>query len=47
MGEAQRGGGEDGMGPEFARGGRGGVWDSAVVKEAVRYMLGKPDTAAR
>ena len=37
LGEAGRGGGEDGSGPEFARGGRGGVWDSTVVHEAVRY----------
>lgn len=42
LGEAARGGGEDGSGPEFARGGKGGVWDSAVVHEAVRYMLAKP-----
>lgn len=43
LGEATRGGGEDGTGPEFRRGGENGVWDTAVAKEAVRYMLAKPD----
>ncbi|KAK2765584.1 SWI/SNF complex component snf12 [Arachnomyces sp. PD_36] len=43
LGEATRGGGEDGTGPEFRRGGANGVWDTAVAKEAVRYMLAKPD----
>ena len=41
MGDATRGGGEDGSGPEFARGGRDGVWGTPVVQEAVRYMLAK------
>ena len=36
MGEVGRGGGEDGSGPEFAKGGKGGVWDSELVQEAVR-----------
>ena len=43
LGEATRGGGEDGAGAEFRRGGTDGVWDTAVAKEAVRYMLAKPD----
>lgn len=42
LGEAGRGGGEDGSGPEFARGGEDGVWGSAAVTEAVRYMLARP-----
>jgi len=42
LGEATRGGGEDGSGPEFARGGKDGVWDSDATREAVRYMLAKP-----
>ncbi|KAK5088855.1 SWI/SNF and RSC complex subunit Ssr3 [Lithohypha guttulata] len=42
LGEATRGGGEDGSGPEFARGGKDGVWGSESVTEAVRYMLAKP-----
>lgn len=42
LGEAARGGGEDGSGPEFARGGKDGVWGSDSVAEAVRYMLAKP-----
>lgn len=45
LGEATRGGGEDGSGPEFARGGRDGVWGSEPVTEAVRYMLAKPQAA--
>ena len=47
VGEASRGGGEDGLGIEFQRGGKGGVWDSEVVREAVRYMLAKPDVLAQ
>ncbi|CAI7668630.1 unnamed protein product [Penicillium crustosum] len=46
MGEATRGGGEDGSGPEFRYGGVDGPWDSEVAKEAVRYMLAKPEAAA-
>lgn len=42
LGEAGRGGGEDGTGPEFARGGKDGVWGSQAVAEAVRYRLAKP-----
>jgi len=42
LGEAGRGGGEDGSGPEFAKGGKDGVWGSELVTEAVRYMLAKP-----
>lgn len=45
LGEATRGGGEDGSGPEFRRGGDDGVWDSTVAREAVRYMLAKPEAA--
>jgi len=43
LGEATRGGGEDGSGPEFRRGGAGGAWDTPVAREAVRYMLAKPE----
>ncbi|KAA8644791.1 hypothetical protein EYZ11_005146 [Aspergillus tanneri] len=45
LGEATRGGGEDGSGPEFRRGGSEGVWDTPVAREAVRYMLAKPEAA--
>ena len=45
LGEANRGGGEDASGPEFRRGGSEGVWNAPVVREAVRYMLAKPDAA--
>jgi SWI/SNF-related matrix-associated actin-dependent regulator of chromatin subfamily D len=43
LGEAARGGGEDGMGAEFSKGGKEGVWGSEPVLEAVRYMLAKPE----
>lgn len=46
MGEATRGGGEDGNGPEYRYGGVDGPWDSEVAKEAVRYMLAKPEAQA-
>lgn len=42
MGEATRGGGEDGSGAEFRRGGTNSAWDTPVAAEAVRYMLAKP-----
>lgn len=42
LGEGTRGGGEDGSGPEFRRGGANSAWDTAVAKEAVRYMLSRP-----
>lgn len=45
LGEAARGGGEDGMGVEFARGGDNGVWGSDLTREAVRYLLAKPSAA--
>ncbi|KAJ5294823.1 hypothetical protein PENANT_c014G07792 [Penicillium antarcticum] len=45
LGEATRGGGEDGSGPEFRYGGTEGPWDTVVAKEAVRYMLAKPEAA--
>ncbi|KAH8422836.1 SWIB/MDM2 domain-containing protein [Aspergillus melleus] len=45
LGEATRGGGEDGSGPEFRRGGADGAWDTPVAREAVRYMLAKPEAA--
>ncbi|KAL4871774.1 hypothetical protein BDV12DRAFT_183599 [Aspergillus spectabilis] len=45
LGEAPRGGGEDGSGPEFRRGGSDSVWDTVVAREAVRYMLAKPEAA--
>ena len=47
VGEASRGGGEDGSGPEFHRGGDAGVWNTPVVREAVRYMLARPDATAQ
>ncbi|KAL4933665.1 uncharacterized protein BDV17DRAFT_278839 [Aspergillus undulatus] len=43
LGEAGRGGGEDGSGAEFRRGGEESVWDTVVAHEAVRYMLAKPE----
>ncbi|KAJ5084423.1 hypothetical protein NUU61_009002 [Penicillium alfredii] len=46
LGEATRGGGEDGSGPEFRRGGTDGAFDTSVAKEAVRYMLAKPEATA-
>ena len=46
LGEAARGGGEDGSGPEFRRGGEDGAWSTPVAREAVRYMLAKPEAAA-
>ncbi|PYH41494.1 PCI-domain-containing protein [Aspergillus saccharolyticus JOP 1030-1] len=45
LGEATRGGGEDASGPEFRRGGTDGAWDTPVAREAVRYMLAKPEVA--
>jgi SWI/SNF-related matrix-associated actin-dependent regulator of chromatin subfamily D len=42
LGEATRGGGEDGSGPEFRRGASNGAWDTPVAREAVRYLLAKP-----
>ena len=47
LGEATRGGGEDGSGPEFQKGGSEGVWGSQIVKEAVRYRLAKEVTPRR
>lgn len=46
LGDAPRGGGEDASGPEFRRGGPDSPWDTPVAKEAVRYMLAKPDASA-
>ena len=43
LGEATRGGGEDGSGPEFQRGGAESMWNSNIVREQVRYMLAKED----
>lgn len=43
LGEAVRGGGEDGSGPEFRRGGTDSAWNAPVAREAVRYMLSRPD----
>lgn len=45
LGEATRGGGEDGCGPEFRRGGSNSIWDTPAAREAVRYMLAKPDAS--
>ena len=39
LGEATRGGGEDGMAGEFRRGGKEGVWGSETAREAVELML--------
>ena len=47
LGEATRGGGEDGSAPEFQKGGSEGVWGTQVVKEAVRYKLAKDVTPRR
>lgn len=47
LGEATRGGGQDGSGPEFRRGGTDSPWNAPVAREAVRYMLAKPDRAHR
>ncbi|KAJ5736801.1 uncharacterized protein N7483_001926 [Penicillium malachiteum] len=45
LGDVNTGG--DASGAEFRRGGDASVWDSTVAREAVRYMLAKPDAAAR
>jgi SWI/SNF-related matrix-associated actin-dependent regulator of chromatin subfamily D len=44
LGEAVRGGGEDGSGPEFRRGGADSAWNAPVAREAVRYMLARPES---
>ena len=36
----------DPNGLEFQRGGPDSVWDSAIAKEAVRYLLAKPEAAS-
>ncbi len=41
MGEATRGGGEDGLGEEFRKGGREGVWGSEGVRETVGLMISR------
>ncbi|KAI9857491.1 MAG: SWI/SNF complex component snf12 [Trichoglossum hirsutum] len=41
LGEATRGGGEDGGGEEWRRGGQGGVWGSEGVRESVGLWLAK------
>lgn len=46
LGEGQRGGGEDGNGSEFRRGGEDSAWDTPVAREAIRYLLAKPEAAA-
>lgn len=46
LGEAGRGGGEDGSAPEFRHGGTDSPWDTVVAQEAVRYMLAKPEASA-
>ncbi|KAJ5085364.1 hypothetical protein N7532_010135 [Penicillium argentinense] len=35
----------DGTGPEFRRGGSNSAWETPVAKDAVRYMLAKPELA--
>lgn len=42
MGEATRGGGEDGQGDEFRKGGEDGVWGSQGVRETVGLWLSRP-----
>ncbi|MCJ1353271.1 MAG: SWI/SNF complex component snf12 [Icmadophila ericetorum] len=39
LGEATRGGGEDGVGEEFRRGGKNGVWGTEIVRESVGLMV--------
>lgn len=39
LGEASKGGGEDGAGEEFRRGGKGGVWGTENVRESVGLMV--------
>lgn len=39
LGEGTRGGGEDGTGPEWTRGGANGAWDTPVAKESAKYLL--------
>ncbi|KAL9114053.1 MAG: hypothetical protein Q9227_001825 [Pyrenula ochraceoflavens] len=46
LGEATKGGNEDGTAPEFQRGGSAGMWDTDIVKEAVRYRLAKPEAGS-
>ncbi|MCJ1282684.1 SWI/SNF complex component snf12 [Xylographa opegraphella] len=41
MGEATRGGGEDGLSEEFRRGGKDGVWGTESVRESVGLMVAK------
>ncbi|KAI9696054.1 MAG: SWI/SNF complex component snf12 [Candelina mexicana] len=41
MGEATRGGGEDGQGEEFRRGGKRGVWGTEPVRESVALWLSR------
>lgn len=41
LGEAVRGG-DDASGPEFQRGGDAGIWNSDVVREAVRFRTAVP-----
>lgn len=36
------GGGTNGAGAEFRRGGENGAWDTPAAREAVRYLLAKP-----
>jgi SWI/SNF-related matrix-associated actin-dependent regulator of chromatin subfamily D len=41
LGEATRGGGEDGVDEEWRRGGKDGVWGSEVARESVSLWLAK------
>lgn len=45
LGDATFAGGGDGSGPEFRRGGPDSAWNSPVAREAIRYMLAKPEAA--
>ncbi|OCK79252.1 hypothetical protein K432DRAFT_300263 [Lepidopterella palustris CBS 459.81] len=41
LGEATRGGGEDGVGEEWRRGGKDGVWGSEIARESVSLWLAR------
>lgn len=41
LGEATRGGGEDGLAEDFRRGGKQGVWGTENVRESVGLIVAK------
>ena len=45
MAEATRGGGEDGSGEEWRRGGQDGVWGSQLARESVGMWLARNSKA--